>query len=151
MCMCLSTRPCLKNQQFQMKRRPSSKTTRSKNLKNLRFCKLISYLCPTCFNKNEYKFITSSYDRTCKVWDTITGKELLSLEGHKNVVYTMAFNKPFGDKIVADSFDRTAKLWDSNSGDCLYTLVGHTMEIVYLVFDPNGWSMKYYEYLDYIV
>lgn len=69
------------------------------------------------FNKNGDKFITGSYDRTCKVWDTITGNELLSLEGHKNVVYTMAFNVPFGDKIVTGSFDRTAKLWDSNTGD----------------------------------
>jgi dynein assembly factor with WDR repeat domains 1 len=30
------------------------------------------------------------------VWDTITGQELLSLEEHKNVVYTMAFNNPYG-------------------------------------------------------
>lgn len=57
------------------------------------------------FNKNGDKFITGSYDRTCKVWDTISGKELLTLEGHKNVVYTMAFNVPFGDKIVTGSFD----------------------------------------------
>ena len=48
------------------------------------------------FNKSGSKFITGSYDRTCKVWDTMTGQELLSLEGHTNVVYTMAFNNPFG-------------------------------------------------------
>lgn len=42
------------------------------------------------------RFITGSYDRTCKVWDTITGKELLKLEGHKNVVYAIAFNNPYG-------------------------------------------------------
>jgi dynein assembly factor with WDR repeat domains 1 len=48
------------------------------------------------FNKNGDRFITGSYDRTCKVWDTFTGEELLSLEGHKNVVYCMAFNNPFG-------------------------------------------------------
>lgn len=62
------------------------------------------------FNKGGDKFITGSYDRTCKVWDTITGAELLSLEEHKNVVYTMAFNNPFGDKIVTGSFDKTAKV-----------------------------------------
>lgn len=42
------------------------------------------------------RFITGSYDRTCKVWSTNTGDELLSLEGHKNVVYAIAFNNPFG-------------------------------------------------------
>lgn len=42
------------------------------------------------------RFITGSYDRTCKVWDTQTGDELLTLEGHKNVVYAIAFNNPYG-------------------------------------------------------
>ena len=42
------------------------------------------------------RFITGSYDRTCKVWDTQSGDELLTLEGHKNVVYAIAFNNPYG-------------------------------------------------------
>ena len=41
-------------------------------------------------------FITGSYDRTCKVWDTASGEELHTLEGHKNVVYAVAFNNPYG-------------------------------------------------------
>ena len=52
------------------------------------------------FNKSGDKFITGSYDRTCKVWNTATGDELLTLEGHRNVVYAIAFNNPYGDKIV---------------------------------------------------
>jgi hypothetical protein len=48
------------------------------------------------FNKGGDRFITGSYDRTCKVWDTASGKELASLEGHKNVVYAISFNNPFG-------------------------------------------------------
>ena len=48
------------------------------------------------FNKSGSQFITGSYDRTCKVWDTQTGKEVLKLDGHKNVVYAIAFNNPFG-------------------------------------------------------
>ena len=58
-----------------------------------------------------YRFITGSYDRTCKVWDTFQGEEIFTLEGHKNVVYTIAFNNPFGDKIVTGSFDKTAKVY----------------------------------------
>jgi dynein assembly factor with WDR repeat domains 1 len=83
------------------------------------------------------------------VWDTNTGQELLSLEEHKNVVYTMAFNNPYGyfyiynhifysDKIVTGSFDRTAKIWDAKTGQRLHTLKGHKMEIVCLSFDPHG-------------
>jgi dynein assembly factor with WDR repeat domains 1 len=48
------------------------------------------------FNKNGDKFVTGSYDRTCKVWDTDSGEELHVLEGHKNVVYCVAFDNPYG-------------------------------------------------------
>ena len=41
-------------------------------------------------------FITGSYDRTCKIWDTASGEELHTLEGHKNVVYAVAYNNPYG-------------------------------------------------------
>jgi WD40 repeat protein len=30
------------------------------------------------------------------VWDTASGEELHTLEGHKNVVYAIAFNNPYG-------------------------------------------------------
>jgi hypothetical protein len=53
------------------------------------------------FNKSGDRFITGSYDRTCKLWNTLTGEELLTLEGHKNVVYAIAFNNPYGDKVTS--------------------------------------------------
>ena len=62
------------------------------------------------FNKDGDKFITGSYDRTCKVWDTATGDELVSLEGHKNVVYALSFNTPFGGMVATGSFDKTCKV-----------------------------------------
>lgn len=68
------------------------------------------------FNKMGDKFITGSYDRTCKVWDTNTGEELHTLEGHRNVVYAIAFNNPFGDRVVTGSFDKTCKLWNAETG-----------------------------------
>ena len=30
------------------------------------------------------------------MWDTASGEELHVLEGHKNVVYAIAFNNPYG-------------------------------------------------------
>jgi len=61
-----------------------------------------------------------------------------TLEGHKNVVYAIAFNNPFGDKIVTGSFDKTCKLWDANTGQLYYTLRGHSTEIVCLSFNPQS-------------
>jgi WD40 repeat protein len=54
------------------------------------------------------------------------------------VVYAIAFNNPFGDKIVTGSFDKTAKLWDAETGECLHTLRGHQTEIVALSFNPQS-------------
>lgn len=90
------------------------------------------------FNKNGDKFITGSYDRTCKIWDTNSGNELQSLEGHKSVVYCLAFNNPFGDRVATGSFDKTAKVWDVDTGKMIKTLFGHQQEIVCLSFDPQG-------------
>jgi dynein assembly factor with WDR repeat domains 1 len=50
----------------------------------------------------------------------------------------MAFNVPYGDRIVTGSFDRTAKIWNTATGEMLHTLKGHKMEIVCVNFDPNG-------------
>ena len=33
-----------------------------------------------------------------QIWDTHTGSEVHVLEGHKNVVYAIAFNSPYGDR-----------------------------------------------------
>jgi dynein assembly factor with WDR repeat domains 1 len=90
------------------------------------------------FNKNGDAFVTGSYDRTCKVWDTASGEETHTLEGHKNVVYAVAFNNPFGDKVITGSFDKTCKLWDARTGELFYTLRGHETEIVCLGFDPSS-------------
>lgn len=52
--------------------------------------------CSSLFSLTLCRFITGSYDRTCRVWDTASGTELHKLEGHRNVVYTVAFNNPYG-------------------------------------------------------
>merc|ERR1711981_443846 len=93
------------------------------------------------FNKSGDRFITGSYDRTCKVWNTFTGEEVATLEGRKNVVYAIAFNNPFGDKVTTGSFDKTCKLWNTETGELYYTLKGHRTEIVCLAFDPQSTSI----------
>jgi WD40 repeat protein len=39
-------------------------------------------------------------------------------------VYAIAFNNPFGDKVVTGSFDKTARVWDAYTGQCLHILKG---------------------------
>ena len=82
--------------------------------------------------------MTSYTKRSCKIWDTEGGKEIHVLEGHTNVVYAVAFNNPYGDKVATGSFDKTCKLWDVATGACFHTFKGHTAEIVCLAFNPQS-------------
>ncbi|KAL7058147.1 hypothetical protein AAHC03_016736 [Spirometra sp. Aus1] len=93
------------------------------------------------FNKTGSHFITGSYDRTAKIWETDTGNLICTLEGHKNVVYAITFNLPFSDRIATGSFDKTACLWNAETGERLQTLSGHSAEVVCIQFSSNGKSL----------
>jgi WD40 repeat protein len=61
------------------------------------------------------RVVSGSGDRTVKVWDAETGRELLTLQGHTNTVTTVAVT-PDGKRVVSASDDRTVRLWDSTTG-----------------------------------
>jgi dynein assembly factor with WDR repeat domains 1 len=94
------------------------------------------------WNKDGSQFVSGSYDRTCKVWNTWpspNAEPSVVLDGvHSNVVYAVSFNNPFSDRIITGSFDNKAVIWDVKSGDPLAELTGHTSEIVCVCFSPNG-------------
>ena len=97
-------------------------------------------LTNAAFNKDGNRFVTGSYDRTAKVFDSVTGEELLELKGHENVVYSVAFDKA-GKQIATGSFDTTAKVWDAETGELLATLGGHSSELVCIRFDLAGTTL----------
>ncbi|XP_023210835.1 dynein assembly factor with WDR repeat domains 1-like isoform X1 [Centruroides sculpturatus] len=94
-------------------------------------------LTNVAFKKDGTKFITGSYDRTCKIWNTETGKLLNCLEGHTNAVFVLSFNNPYCNIIATGSFDKTARIWNSESGLCYHVLKGHDREVVCLDFSKN--------------
>jgi WD40 repeat protein len=53
--------------------------------------------------------LTGSGDRTVKVWDAASGRELLTLKAPL-AVYTAAFS-PDGDRLVAGGADNVAHVW----------------------------------------
>ena len=80
---------------------------------------------------------TASMDKTAKIWDAVTGKELLTLRGHSDIVKDVAFS-PDGRFIATVSDDKTAKVWDAATGKELLTLRGHSDIVVGVAYSPDG-------------
>jgi WD40 repeat protein len=54
---------------------------------------------------------SGSKDKTIKLWDIQTYKELAALNGHTDWVWSVAFT-PDGKTLASTSKDETIKLWD---------------------------------------
>ena len=89
------------------------------------------------FSPDGKLIVTASSDKTARVWDVNTGKEILSLVGHTGYVYFAAFNRD-GKRIVTASSDKTARVWDFETGKPLLVLHGHTDSVNAVAFSPNS-------------
>ncbi len=58
------------------------------------------------------RLATASKDLTVKVWDAVSGQELLTLKGHTDTVNCVAFS-PDGNRLASASSDGTVKIWDA--------------------------------------
>jgi WD40 repeat protein len=54
------------------------------------------------FSPDGQRLASASYDKTVKVWDLADGKEMLTLEGHKNEVLSVRFS-PDGRRLASAS------------------------------------------------
>ena len=85
--------------------------------------------------------ITSSDDKTAKVWDFETGECLQTFSGHKSGVKTAAVHVDLqtGSVLVLTaSGDKCAKLWNFTTGDCIFTLKGHRNPVRSAAFSHTG-------------
>jgi WD40 repeat protein len=63
------------------------------------------------FSRDGTRVVTASHDKTARVWDAATGRELAVLRGHPDEVISAAFSHD-GSRIVTASDDGTARIWD---------------------------------------
>src|SRR5262249_54121455 len=79
----------------------------------------------------------AGWDRTVKLWDVATGKELLAFREHTSNVYGVAFS-PDGRRLATASDDHTVKLWEAETGQLLLNLRDHHSGVTCVAFSPDG-------------
>ena len=81
--------------------------------------------------------ISTSQDKTLKVWDLKNESELYTLKGHSSAVNAVAVT-PDGLYAVSASSDHSLKLWDLNKGVEQRTFTGHSDKVNAVTVIPNG-------------
>jgi WD40 repeat protein len=83
------------------------------------------------------KFLASAADdRTIRLWDVSTGKQIRAFTGHTLPVNLVSF-APDGKSIASSSSDGTVRVWEVDTGRELLKMV-HGYPVKALAFSPDG-------------
>jgi len=107
------------------------------NLSDSVFTKILGRVCSVAFSPNGQLLATGSDDGVVTLREAVSGRELLTLEGHTDWVNSVAFS-PKGKTLASGSSDQTVRLWNISTGKCLKILQGHSSFVYSVAFSPDG-------------
>lgn len=90
-----------------------------------------------CFSSDGLYTLSGSEDRTVRLWEVESGKELKQFVGHTREVKSVCFS-PNGDYALSAGGDKTILLWEVESGRELKRFVGHTAPVNSVCFSPDS-------------
>ncbi len=89
------------------------------------------------FSPDGNTFVTAGDDNIANLWDSHTGKRLLSFMGHRDDVNEVSFH-PDGKTLATASDDNTVGLWNIKTGELITSLSGHSDNVHSVSFSSDG-------------
>ncbi|MFN4179231.1 MAG: protein kinase domain-containing protein [Armatimonadota bacterium] len=90
------------------------------------------------FSPNSSVLASSSFDRTVRLWDLKSAKQLRVLKGHNDSVLAVVFSED-GKQVGSASADRTVRLWYWEEENAVVILHGHN-EAVLSIANSLDWK-----------
>ncbi|KAI8897875.1 WD40-repeat-containing domain protein [Globomyces pollinis-pini] len=89
------------------------------------------------FTKNDSHIVSSSYDRTLKIWNAQTAVCERTLSGHLDAVTSCDVSVD-GRFIASSSLDNCVRFWDFSTGECITVIKKHTRWVKIVRFSHDG-------------
>ncbi|VVT55043.1 uncharacterized protein SAPINGB_P004396 [Magnusiomyces paraingens] len=89
------------------------------------------------FSPDNRYLLSSSEDRSVRLWSTDTYTGLVAYKGHTGPVWDVSFG-PFGHYFATASHDQTARLWSVDHIYPLRIFAGHLSDVDTVSFHPNS-------------
>jgi geranylgeranyl transferase type-2 subunit beta len=99
--------------------------------------KLPAWVGSVAFDPAGRRLATGSADHVARVFDVVSGKQLLSFKQHRDCVTSIQFS-PDGQRVATGSYDRTAILWNARTAQIEHQFAGHNGAVMSVAFSPDG-------------
>jgi WD40 repeat protein len=89
------------------------------------------------FSPDGRQALSASGDKTVRLWEVDSGREILTFAGHTEGVNCACFS-PDGHFVLSGGGDNALRLWNAENGTEIRQLVGHTAGVRSVAFLPGG-------------
>ncbi|WP_019506832.1 NB-ARC domain-containing protein [Pleurocapsa sp. PCC 7319] len=96
-----------------------------------------SWVVSLAWSPNGNMLASSSYDKTIRLWNPLTGHCVKTLTGHTNWVLSIAWS-PDGKMLASGGDDQTIRIWDVQQEKCSQILSGHKNWVMSVAWSPDG-------------
>jgi WD40 repeat protein len=83
------------------------------------------------------RYVTAGQDGTTRIWDPLTGQQLLLLAGPTSTVISVDGSSD-GKRIATGAYDGSLRIWDATPGRELLTIPAHAGIVWNVAYSPDG-------------